>query len=87
MKKILYDNQMFTFQRFGGATRYFADLIFNLPADEFVAELPMRFCENHYVTETYGRKYETMPFLQNAPPHIQGREPPVCLASSCEGRL
>ena len=62
MKKILYDNQMFTFQRFGGATRYFADLIFNLPADEFVAELPMRFCENHYVTETYGRKYETMPF-------------------------
>ena len=29
MKKILYDNQMFTFQRFGGVTRYFADLIYN----------------------------------------------------------
>ena len=25
MKRILYDNQMFTFQRFGGVTRYFAD--------------------------------------------------------------
>ena len=37
MKKILFDNQMFTFQRFGGVTRYFADLIYNLPADEFVA--------------------------------------------------
>ena len=31
MKKILYDHQMFTFQRFGGVTRYFADLMYNLP--------------------------------------------------------
>ena len=31
MKKILYDNQMFTLQRFGGVTRYFADLMYNLP--------------------------------------------------------
>ena len=35
MKKILYDNQMFTFQRFGGVTRYFADLMYNLPAGEY----------------------------------------------------
>ena len=42
MKKILYDNQMFTFQRFGGVTRYFADLMYNLPANEFVADDPMK---------------------------------------------
>ena len=65
MKKILYDNQMFTFQRFGGVTRYFADLMYNLPAGEFVAEIPMRYCENHYVTETYGHKYKTINFPKN----------------------
>ncbi len=65
MKKILYDNQMFTLQRFGGVTRYFADLIYNLPAEEFVAELPMRYCENHYVTETYVQEFEKFSFPQN----------------------
>ena len=65
MKKILYDNQMFTFQRFGGVTRYFADLIYNLPAEEFVAELPMKYCENHYVTQTYGHKYKKFSFPGN----------------------
>ena len=65
MKKILYDNQMFTFQRFGGVTRYFADLMYNLPANEFVSEIPMYYCENHYVTETYGHEYKTLSFTQN----------------------
>ena len=65
MKKILYDNQMFTFQRFGGVTRYFADLIYNLPKDEFEGELPMYFCENHYVTETYGQEYKSLGFPKN----------------------
>ena len=65
MKKILYDEQMFTFQRFGGVTRYFADLIYNLPAEEFVADIPMIFCENHYVTETYGNEYKRFSFPAN----------------------
>ena len=65
MKKILFDNQMFTFQRFGGVTRYFADLMYNLPAGEFVSDIPMRFCENHYVTETYGHKYDKITFPNN----------------------
>ena len=65
MKKILYDNQMFTLQRFGGVTRYFADLMYNLPQGEFVADMPMRYCENHYVTETYGHKYDTISFPSN----------------------
>ena len=65
MKKILFDNQMFTLQRFGGVTRYFADLICNLPQGEFEAEVPMRYCENHYITETYGREYEKITFPSN----------------------
>lgn len=65
MKKILYDNQMFTFQRFGGVTRYFADLIYNLPADEFSASVPMYFCENHYVVNTYGKEYAALNFPAN----------------------
>ncbi len=65
MKKILFDNQMFTLQRFGGVTRYFADLMYNLPKGEFVAEVPMRYCENHYVTKTYGQEYEKITFPDN----------------------
>lgn len=65
MKNILYDNQMFTFQRFGGVTRYFADLMYNLPAGEFTFDIPMRYCENHYLTETYGQKYDKISFPGN----------------------
>ena len=65
MKKILYDHQMFTFQRFGGVTRYFADLMYNLPQNEFTADVPMKYCENHYVAETYGHKYDKLSFPEN----------------------
>ena len=65
MKKVLYDHQMFTFQRFGGVTRYFADLIHNIPRSEFVAEVPMKYCENHYMTETYGGEYGKFSFPAN----------------------
>lgn len=65
MKKILFDNQMFTLQRFGGVTRYFADLMCNLQAEEFSASMPAYFCENHYLTETYGRKYQTLGWPRN----------------------
>ena len=65
MKRILYDNQMFTFQRFGGVTRYFADLMYNLPTEEFSASMPACFCENHYVVNTYGKKYASLSFPSN----------------------
>lgn len=64
-RKILYDNQMFTFQRFGGVTRYFADLMYNLPQEEFSSEMPIHFCENHYVTNTYGQDCHTLSFPTN----------------------
>ena len=63
MKKILYDHQMFTFQRFGGVTRYFADLMYNLPQNEFIADVPMKYCENHYITETYNQKFDKFSFV------------------------
>ncbi len=62
MKKILYDNQIFTFSHYGGAARYFSDLIHNLPQSEFVPELPMHYSENHYITETYGHIYKKISF-------------------------
>ncbi len=65
MKKILYDHQMFTFQRFGGVTRYFADLMYNLPQNEFIADVPMKYCENHYITETYNHKFDKFSFPRN----------------------
>lgn len=65
MKKILFDNQMFTFQRFGGVTRYFADLMYNLPDGEFASTMPAYFCENHYVVNTYGQKYASLNFPKN----------------------
>lgn len=82
MKKILYDNQMFTFQRFGGVTRYFADLIYNLPANEFTADVPMKYCENHYVTETYGQKYDKL----SLPANYRIRRRIYSLANGCKSK-
>lgn len=65
MKKILYDHQMFTFQRYGGVTRYFADLMYNLPEGEFIADTPMRYCENHYITKTYDKEFAKLSFPGN----------------------
>ncbi|MBR7135445.1 MAG: helix-turn-helix domain-containing protein, partial [Bacteroidaceae bacterium] len=67
MKKILYDNQMFTLQRFGGVTRYFASLMRNLPKDEFVSEIPMQYSENPYIRDINGNDYDkiTLPLIYN----------------------
>lgn len=46
--RILYDHQMFTMQKFGGVTRYFCDLMTNLPKG-YEYELPIKFSENHYL--------------------------------------
>ena len=64
MIKILYDHQMFSMQKFGGVTRYFADLIFNLPQD-FEKEVAMQYSENHYITKTYNQTFKTIDSLQN----------------------
>lgn len=64
MIKILYDHQMFSMQKFGGVTRYFADLIFNLP-EGFEKEIAMQYSENHYITTTYDQKYSSTDLIKN----------------------
>ncbi|HOS15604.1 MAG TPA: glycosyltransferase family 1 protein [Bacteroidales bacterium] len=64
MIKILYDHQMFSMQKYGGVTRYFADLIYNLPQD-FEKDVAMKYSENHYITKTYNQKFRTIDSLQN----------------------
>ena len=62
--KILYDHQLFTTQRFGGATRYLSDLVSNLP-DEFENEIALSYTENLYLTEKYKDKYKKLSYPKN----------------------
>lgn len=55
--KILYDHQMFTLQKFGGVTRYFCDLMTNLP-DGYEYELPLSFSENQYLSNDLVSEYK-----------------------------
>jgi glycosyltransferase involved in cell wall biosynthesis len=48
--KILYDHQIFSLQKYGGITRYFCELILNLP-DEHHYILSLVFSDNHYLKE------------------------------------
>lgn len=48
--KILYDHQMFSYQRFGGITKYFVELMKNMGPDHDV-KLGLLFSENHYLKE------------------------------------
>lgn len=64
MIKILYDHQMFSMQKFGGVTRYFADLIHNLP-EGFEKEIAMCYSENHYITKTYKQTYNSKDCIKN----------------------
>ena len=62
--KILYDHQMFTMQRFGGITRYFCDLMTNLP-EGFEAELPVCYSENQYLKESGLTEASQISFIPN----------------------
>lgn len=46
--KILYDHQIFSYQKFGGISRYFIQIIANLPKD-FTWEIATRFSDNGYI--------------------------------------
>jgi len=48
--KILYDHQMFSYQKFGGITKYFVELIKNI-SEENQCLLSLLFSENHYLKE------------------------------------
>jgi len=48
--KILYDHQMFSYQKYGGITKYFVELIKNISADH-ECHLSILFSENQYLKE------------------------------------
>lgn len=48
--KILYDHQMFSYQKFGGITKYFVELIKNISPENQV-NLALLFSDNHYLNE------------------------------------
>jgi glycosyltransferase involved in cell wall biosynthesis len=50
--KILYDYQMFSIQKFGGVTRYFCELMKNIPL-EHQFNLSVIFSDNQYLKENY----------------------------------
>lgn len=49
--KILYDYQMFSIQKFGGVTRYFCELMKNIPP-EHQFNLSLIFSDNHHLKES-----------------------------------
>lgn len=60
--KVLYDYQIFFYQRYGGISRYFSSLISGLKDVHF--SLPILFSENKYLKELLGLKvYECPRFL------------------------
>lgn len=50
--KILYDHQVFSIQKYGGATKYFCELIQNLPAG-YESNLSILLSDNQYLKENY----------------------------------
>lgn len=48
--KILYDHQMFSLQKYGGITKYFCELIKNLPKD-YQYKLPLLLTDNQHLEE------------------------------------
>ena len=47
--KVLFDHQLFSYQRYGGASKYFCELLYHLPRD--IWETTTLFSNNEYVRE------------------------------------
>lgn len=59
--KILYDSYIFSYQRYGGISRYFVDLMENLPSD-FLFEENVKFTDNVYLkSSSQFKKVITLP--------------------------
>jgi len=67
--KILYDHQMFSLQKYGGITRYFCELMKNMPP-EHQFSLSVLFSDNYYLKENYGL-FKKRNILPNA--HFKGK--------------
>jgi len=62
--KILYDHQMFSMQKYGGVTRYFCDLMNNLPS-WVESELGVEYSENQYLRESGNIKLKDLSLTSN----------------------
>lgn len=62
--KILYDHQMFSMQKYGGVTRYFCNLMQNLPQN-MEYELPIVYSENHYLKEMIGLELKQISLISS----------------------
>ena len=54
---VLFDHQAFEMQKFGGISRYFYELVENLPLH---SELSLRLTTNHYLREGACRPFQGM---------------------------
>jgi glycosyltransferase involved in cell wall biosynthesis len=52
--KILYDNQIFTLQKYGGISRYYNELIENI-SDSYAYDLVGMYCDNKYINRRIRR--------------------------------
>lgn len=67
--KVLFDHQLFSYQRYGGASKYFAELLANLPRE--IWETTTIFSNNEYVKSL--NLFNCKHFLPNYFFHGQGR--------------
>ena len=67
--KVLFDHQLFSYQRYGGASKYFAELLANLPRE--IWETTTIFSNNEYVKSL--KLFECKQFLPNKYFRGQGR--------------
>ena len=63
--KVLYDHQAFTFQRFGGVSKCFCELISNMPAD-ISTEIAVKESENVHLIESHLYPLIRMPKLNHS---------------------
>lgn len=71
--KVLYDAQIFTSQKFGGISRYFVELLRNMPRD-ISTDVAVRFSHNVYINDVRPvRDFPSVPFKKDIVKHLNNR--------------
>ncbi|MDR2885941.1 MAG: glycosyltransferase family 4 protein [Rikenellaceae bacterium] len=74
--KVLFDNQVFSWQRYGGVSRYFAYLYDHLPEAGVRTEVAARFTENSYLDLPHLPPYDKSGWLQRKKHRMNRRYQP-----------
>jgi len=69
--KILYDHQIFEYQKTGGISRYFTELI-NHFGDEIEYKLAIKYSDNEYVSKS--KRYSVLPIIDYRKEFLKGIE-------------